>query len=733
MAKPFPSSSKEDGRVLVLEPDAHLTAEIMKALREAAPGAKVDVAHSLEEAQGLVLGVRPDLFVLDVDATYDLGQEFIYDLRTSHPNARAIILTAIHLAAHREQAAGLGAIHFLEKPFPHNDFVDLVQALLRPASDADYEKFQGTLSDLHIADIIQLKCMSGSTSALEFTGPRGEKARVFFENGQVRHATAPDKEGLDAFNEIVSWKGGKISEVPKTESVPRTISLDWQVLLMEAVRSFDEAGAARSLTPSRPRTSQKRKVLVIDDSLMLLTFVDEMLRDANYQVSTAATAEDGLRAAMSERPDLILLDYVLPDMKGDAVSKKLLEHDTTANIPVVYVSGFGGDLQPDRSATPNVIGFLNKPFTSDLLIKTVETHMPKSSDEPKRAQSEMPLGGETLEAPSSPSQADTAFEENEPAPAESAAASWAKPNTSVPEVASSSAAANVDVPAASFAATPETGAPEVYADLPDESVTSGAYFCGDTSFFSLNWALQTIAKSKLTGAFRCFWHRDPVDLLTQDGRILLATTRDPELYCSEAPITLVNLDADRIAAARTQQLESGCPIFIALAQEDLILEEPAMQLVQYYGQKLFAQLWTAPRVRFVFHQGQLPSYANGIAANPDIDNWALATLRFLQHHELGARGNYDPASIPAYTSDGFSRVQDLRLTVAEAQFASQFNGLRSIQQIAKNLRLDLKFARLTLFRFLAVEIVELWPPTTAAKPEHKGVFQRLARSIGVGE
>ena len=64
--------------------------------------------------------------------TYDLGQEFLYDLRTSHPNARAIILTAVHLAAHREQAAGLGAIHFLEKPFPHADFVDLVQALLRP-------------------------------------------------------------------------------------------------------------------------------------------------------------------------------------------------------------------------------------------------------------------------------------------------------------------------------------------------------------------------------------------------------------------------------------------------------------------------------------------------------------------------------------------------------------------------------------------------------------------------
>ena len=129
----------------------------------------------------------------------------------------------------------------------------------------------------------------------------------------------------------------------------------------------------------------------------------------------------------------------------------------------------------------------------------------------------------------------------------------------------------------------------------------------------------------------------------------------------------------------------------------------------------------------------LPSYATEIAAEPDADQWTLATLRLIQLQDLGDKANYDPASIPAYTRDGFDRVQNLRLTVAEAQFASQFNGVRSIQQIAKNLRLDLKFARLTLFRFLALDIVECWPPSTGAKAEHKSVLQRLTRSIGIGE
>ncbi len=108
-------------------------------------------------------------------------------------------------------------------------------------------------------------------------------------------------------------------------------------------------------------------------------------------------------------------------------------------------------------------------------------------------------------------------------------------------------------------------------------------------------------------------------------------------------------------------------------------------------------------------------------------------MRLIQLQDLDDKANYDPASIPAYTRDGFDRVQNLRLTVAEAQFASQFNGVRSIQQIAKNLRLDLKFARLTLFRFLALDIVECWPPSTGAKAEHKSVLQRLTRSIGIGE
>lgn len=749
--------SPRNSQVLILEPDEKLGAEIVSSLAAALPGTRSVVARSVSEAQQVAVGQKPDLFVLDVDAVYDSAQEFIYDLRTSHPNARAIILTATHFTAQREQVTGLGAMHFLEKPFPRGDFMTLVEALLAPGDSAGGERFQGTLSDLHIADIIQLKCISGATSMLEFTGPRNEKARVYFENGQVRHATAPGKEGSAAFNQIVGWKGGVISEVPVPEGTPRTITRDWQVLLMEAVRHIDEArnaGIEEPAAEKRPQKNAAQTILVIDDSLMLLSFVKEILSEEHYHVVTAPTAEEGLRACHTSPPALILLDYVLPDMKGDEVCRKLMADSLTSKIPVVYMSGFGSDLQPDRSEIPNVIGSLSKPFTSESLIKAVQNYLANGAravnDRPT-AEADKPTKSAEPPLPSSASLGKGADR-----PLTQPATKPHSEPTVVPPMAKPGPIRAIEKPFSRPLAEPikakESPAPKAHADKPPLAVrppvpkpetpqpaaavsesapvpttaSSHAYFCGDSSFFSLHWALQTIAREKLTGTLRTFWSRASVELLARDGKVIVVTSREPDLYCEEAPVTLLNVDKERIAAAREQQTRDGCPLFITLAKDGLILREPGLQLVHNHGQKLFAQLWTAERVRFVFEQQEQPAYTRDLPVTEEnVDQWALSTLRFVQYQELGKKAMVDPTCVPAYTCDGFERVQHLRLTVAEAQFASQFNGSRSIAQISKNLRLDIKFARLTLFRFLALEIVECWPAQVAQQPEPSVGIRRI--------
>src|SRR5205085_11153084 len=196
----------------------------------------------------------------------------------------------------------------------------------------------------------------------------------------------------------------------------------------------------------------------------------------------------------------------------------------------------------------------------------------------------------------------------------------------------------------SFQSSPGPAASE------DRLPVNGAFFSGDTSFFSLNGALHTIGKEKLTGTLRTFWNKVNVDLLARNGAIVLVTTRDPVLYCPEAPITLVNVDAEQTEKGRAEQRQTGCPLFLTLARQGLILHEPAVQLVQHYGQKLFAPLWTAKKVRFVFEQSDtLPDFTADVPGEPDIDHWILSTLRCLQFQELRDMPELESGCIPAYT------------------------------------------------------------------------------------
>jgi len=116
--------------------------------------------------------------------------------------------------------------------------------------------------------------------------------------------------------------------------------------------------------------------------------------------------------------------------------------------------------------------------------------------------------------------------------------SGSRPVSEEEETASQQPSMAAEAPAQSqawWSASPSTpdwahlaATPSIDVDLPKESGTADVYFCGHTTLFPLNRALQAIAKEKLTGSLRSFWDQEPIDLLAQNGEILFATTRDSE-------------------------------------------------------------------------------------------------------------------------------------------------------------------------------------------------------------
>jgi len=90
-----------------------------------------------------------------------------------------------------------------------------------------------------------------------------------------------------------------------------------------------------------PTSTERMTILVIDDMSVMLKMLTKHLEYWGYRALTAASGEEGLQVAKTEQPDLILLDVVLPKMKGREVCARLKADPTTKHIPVIFLSALG--------------------------------------------------------------------------------------------------------------------------------------------------------------------------------------------------------------------------------------------------------------------------------------------------------------------------------------------------------------------------------------------------------
>lgn len=82
-----------------------------------------------------------------------------------------------------------------------------------------------------------------------------------------------------------------------------------------------------------------KKILVVDDEEEVLTFVGNILKRANYGVISTTRGKEAVELAKNQLPDMIILDIKMPDMRGSEVAVLLSENSSTANIPIVFLTG----------------------------------------------------------------------------------------------------------------------------------------------------------------------------------------------------------------------------------------------------------------------------------------------------------------------------------------------------------------------------------------------------------
>lgn len=122
------------------------------------------------------------------------------------------------------------------------------------------------------------------------------------------------------------------------------------------------------------------RILYIEDDGPSRSVMYLILSRSNYEFIAAISGASGVEMALTHQPDLILLDYNLPDMNGGTVIRRLREHDDTRNIPVVILSASAYDFDTSRAAEIGFSAYLPKPINRYQLLRTIERVLEESND-----------------------------------------------------------------------------------------------------------------------------------------------------------------------------------------------------------------------------------------------------------------------------------------------------------------------------------------------------------------
>jgi two-component system alkaline phosphatase synthesis response regulator PhoP len=124
--------------------------------------------------------------------------------------------------------------------------------------------------------------------------------------------------------------------------------------------------------------TKKKKILITEDDPSYRRFLSYFLEKEGYKVITASDGLEGLFKAQQEKPDLLILDIMLPGMDGFEICNHLRAELETTHTPILMLSAKGQDADKSIGLSIGADEYLTKPVESSILLRTIESLLAKS-------------------------------------------------------------------------------------------------------------------------------------------------------------------------------------------------------------------------------------------------------------------------------------------------------------------------------------------------------------------
>ncbi|HYJ33534.1 MAG TPA: response regulator [Candidatus Binatia bacterium] len=115
----------------------------------------------------------------------------------------------------------------------------------------------------------------------------------------------------------------------------------------------------------------KGKILVVDDEIYIVHILDFSLGMEGYEVVTALDGEQALERVASEKPDLIVLDIMMPKLDGYEVCRAVKSNPATKNVPVILLSAKGRNVDQKMGFDVGADDYITKPFSPRKLVERI--------------------------------------------------------------------------------------------------------------------------------------------------------------------------------------------------------------------------------------------------------------------------------------------------------------------------------------------------------------------------
>lgn len=122
-------------------------------------------------------------------------------------------------------------------------------------------------------------------------------------------------------------------------------------------------------------TSAKKTILVVDDEQDLLDLIEYNLKQEGYQVLRAENGEDGITLAREERPNLVLLDIMMPEMDGIEVCRRMREDKELKLIPIIFLTARSDEKTEIEGLDMGADDYITKPISTSKLISRINAVM----------------------------------------------------------------------------------------------------------------------------------------------------------------------------------------------------------------------------------------------------------------------------------------------------------------------------------------------------------------------